>query len=215
MNLKIAALLNTIIIIACADNYCNIPDNCKIMKTRDIIREDTYKFISCLIQSGSKIGFKKSATNDTKINKNCKSLKEIVFDMFLKTSRYNPSKFHKNAIDFKQFSDFIWNNSNGYFQLEFHSFKGFDIDLFDYNDISYKNNTPLNDMIDLYVFECVFEFYKDEKRIETCEEMSKAVGLYGPKSIFQIPSSLLNSIATNLILSEYKTKICPLALNNF
>ena len=45
--------------------------------------------------------------------------------------------------------------------------------------------------------------------------MSKAVGFNGPKSIFQIPSSFLNSISTNLILSEYKTKICPLAFKNF
>ena len=214
MNLKITLLLNTIIIIAYADIFCNIPDNCEIIKSDDLIVSGK-KFLSCLIQSGSKIGFKKSATNDAKINRNCKSLKEIVFDMFFKTSRYYPSKFHKNAVDFKQFLDFISNNSKEYFQLEFHSFKGFDIDLFGQNDLDYMSHTPLNHFIDLFVIECDFDFYKEEKRIETCDEMIKTVGLNGPKSIFQIPSSFLNSIATNLILNEVKTKICPLAFNNF
>ena len=85
-------------------------------------------------QNGSKIGFKK---NDTKTNKNCKSLKEIDYDIFFKTSRYNPSKFHKNAVDFKEFLDFMSNNSKGYGQIEFHSFKGFDIDIFDQNDMTF------------------------------------------------------------------------------
>ena len=211
MNLKIILLLNTIKILVFAENYCNIPDKCKILKTRDLIREDTYKYISCLIQSGSKIGFKKSATNDTKINRNCKSLKEIVFDMYFKTSRYYPSKFYKNAVDFKEFLGFMSENSDVFFKLEFHSFKGFDLNLFDQNDISNKNYTHT---INLACIECVFEFYNEEKRIETCEEMRKAVGLNGPRSIFQIPSAFLNSIVTELILSEYKTKICPLVFKN-
>ena len=216
MNLKITILIKTIIIITCADNYCNIPDKCEILKSPDLISEN--KYISCLVQSESKIGFKKSASNDTKIDKTCKSLNETTFDMYFKTSRYNPSKFHKNVVDFKEFLEsFISDNSNGFAQLEFHSFKGFDIDLFDLdqNDIAYINHTNFTHRIDLICIECDFEFYKDEKRIETCDEMSKAVGLNGPKSIFQVSSSFLNSIATQLILNEYKTEICPLAFKNF
>ena len=218
MNLKITFLLKTIIVIVFADNYCNIPDKCNILKSHDLIADK--KYISCLIQIGSKVGFKKSVTNDTyktlnETYKTYKSLNETIFEVFFKTSRYNPSKFHKNVVDFKEFLEsFILNNSYGFTQLEFHSFKGFDIDLFDLdqNDISYINFTH---RIDLVCVECVFEFYKDEKQIETCEEMNKAVGLNGPKSIFQIPSSFLNPIGIQLILSEYKTKICPLAFKNF
>ena len=216
MNLKITILLKTIIVIAFADNYCNIPDKCNILKSHDLISDK--KYISCLIQSGSKIGFKKSTTNDTAINKNCKSLNETIFDMFFKTSRYNPSKLHKNVVDFKEFLEiFISDNSYGFSQLEFHSFKGFDIDLFDLdqNDIAYINHTNFTHRIDLVCVECVFEFYKDEQRIETCEEMSKAVDLNGPKSFFQIPSSFLNSQTVRLILRECTTKICPVAFKNF
>ena len=215
-NLKITIVLNTIIIIACADNYCNIPDKCEIRKPFNFkSSNNTNKYISCVIQSGSTIGFTKSTTNVTKINKKCKSLKEIDFDIYFKTSSYNPLKFHKNAVDFKEFLDFISNNSNGFVQLEFHSFKGFDIDLFDQNYRAYMNHTLFTHVIDLAFIECIFEFYQDEKRIETCEEMSKVVGLNGPKSIFQLPVFFLNSVAMNLVLREYKTKICPLAFKNF
>ena len=201
------------IVLVCAENYCNIPDNCEILKTRELILDDKYKYLSCMIKSESKIGFKKWATNETKISKNCNNLNDISFYMYFKTSRYYPSKFHKNAVDFKQFSDFISNNSNGLVQIEFHLFKGFDIDLFDQNDLDYMSHTPFNNSIDLYVFECDFEFYNEEKRIETCEEMSKVIDLNEPKSIFQIPS-FLNSVAINLVLNEVKTKICPLVFRN-
>lgn len=81
----------------------------------------------------------------------------------------------------------------------FDSFKGFDIDLFELNTIVEFVDTTEPIVNSVSCFECFFEFYKDDKRIESC----KRVDRNGTRSIFQI-YTLLKPKSWKILLSEIK-----------
>lgn len=197
---------------AADEKFCDIPKNCDVKRkfNKENNKSNNKQLLSCLITSGHEINFNRSVTiNTTK----CKNLEENLADIYFKTSRYKPTKLSKSTLNLSSLRDFIWgiNQSSIYSNsIIFDSFRGFDIDLFD-SSMMNQSEEMFNKQFDIQIacYECVFEFYKENKKLNSCQEITTQ-----PNSIFQT-FSFLNQNLHSLVLSESKSKICPLMFKNY
>lgn len=194
------------------NNECKIPDKCYQISLMDNIQNKSFKGISCFIESGSKIDFNisfiASGSND------CKSLRKKPCEIFFRTSRYRPKKLGKNAFDLVSFSEYLTSKELWSINIIFDSFTGFDIDLFELTQREQMSFSKLGNTKIVACYMCVFDFYKDNKRIESCDEMTASTDLVGPRSILQL-FSIIPTSKIQLFLTEFKRRICPLAFKNF
>lgn len=185
------------------EQYCNIPKNCQVQEAFNIQKSKNYRLISCSIKSQSHMDPDNS-------NNTCKSLQGNVVDLFFKPSINRQRKLTRNALNLTNLKVLSSQNDPIITSIVFNSFKAFDIDLFEPKSFQIEK---MNDFI-LSCFECVFDFHQTNKRIESCDEMNKTVGINGPRSIFQL-FSLLYPKYIRIFLSDAKNKLCPLVFKNF
>lgn len=101
------------------------------------------------------------------------------------------------------------------YSLEIDSFKGFDLDLYDYSDLN--KAIKFENLDGLICTECLLNFYIGEKQIKSCQDY---LVLGAIRSIFQLFTELQSEEfyeikETALVLSESRNEICPLAFKNF
>lgn len=131
-----------------------------------------------------------------------------IFDMKNFIFRWTNRK--KNKILDKQWDFSYMYNYFSYFKYEqnvrFWGFNGFDINMLEGIDSA---NKTLSGCIELS--HCRIDFYHDQKRIDSCEDVKNA-NLTRVGSIFQMIENIRGAFVLNN--AEYKQKICPLMFSN-
>lgn len=198
--------------LAVTEKYCNVPNDCQVKRAFNREKLKMYKAITCLLRSGSKLEFSIDSNGAKNEDNRCKSLHKNAVDLHFKPSSSKSPILTKNVLNVNNLMKFTSIEDIAFINVIFDSFKGFDIDLFELNTIEFTDTTePI--VFSVSCFECFFEFYKDDKKIESCKEMSKKVDRNGTRSIFQI-YTLLKPKSWKIVLSEINKPICPLAFQN-
>lgn len=193
---SIVTLLLISIQIQCLVGYCKVPKTCK---TRNMIEKTvgTYQsFLICSIKQQSQLDFD---TNET----DCKQREESVI-LFKPDKSESNSILGPKSIDLPSLIRYL-NLFQSPISLQFESFKGFELFLFDSNISLTANFTQLELVI---CTECEFNFYLGEKQMRSCDDYEN----FHPRSIFQFFSDYFQDVY--LFLSEPKNKICPLAFKS-
>ena len=184
-----------------SEKYCQIPKDCEVHGIFANNHNNMFKAISCYMKNGSKLEFENDF-NST----NCVSLQYKSIDLYFKKPNRKSSILVKNSINMSNLIEFTSEKEIAFRYVLFDSFKGFDINIYEYENLSFYFPTIF--MVEC--FQCNFEFYKSGKKIESCEEMSKETEI---TSIFQLISHL-NSLKVKFVLDNGNKRICPLAFKN-
>lgn len=133
--------------------------------------------LKCLVKIGSRLRFNLSMeqkTNGIKCEHN----------LVIRPKDEGSIIFEKETIDSKNIIEYfkIFNYSDFYLQLQF--FKGFDLNLID-NDIDIYSN-EFDIYFSYHLVCCDFNFYFEDKKMNSCQDFIKAANSTNPRSIFQM-----------------------------
>ena len=194
------------------DTYCNFPIGCEFREMVGIETSKIEKYLVCSISEKSRFKIDINRTNETIDDKQCQQREITTF--LLKPKSTSKKILTKQSIDFISLTEYLDRIKN-HFALEFISFKGFDLDLFDASEFDYLqyDNSGI-EFEGVVCIECQFTFYSsDGKEIKSCQEFGE-----NQNSIFQLFSRLqiafLQELHFYIFISELKNKICPLAFKN-
>ena len=188
---------------------CEIPKYCEI-KDMNIFFADSHKnHLICSIKESSQLRFDIDKRNE-KIDQN-KCNKTKMYPLIIKPGLFESNvKLSGKSVDAKSLVKYISTINS----LEFQSFKGFDLQLFQYSDIN--KSTSFDYLSSLSFKECLLKFYIGDKLMKSCQDYYDSAENLSTSifhcNVFQQFKE--NPISFSLFLAELKDKICPLAFKN-
>lgn len=110
--------------------YCNIPNECEVIKIKDINYRNKNTHVKCLLNDGTRLRFNRSSESI-----DCKQFNTSDIESLIIRPKYELSvKLVKGTIDLKDIIEFTM-SFRILIQIDFNFFKGFDLNLFDEESI--------------------------------------------------------------------------------
>ena len=197
---------------------CEIPKYCE-KSNMDIFFNKKHKYhIICSLKESEQLRFDINKKNKSIDLDRC--LFTDIVSVKIKPDELFQSnvKLTRNSIDVKSLFQFLFTVLS-YYDLEFDSIEGFDLQLFHESDITRK--IKFNLIKSLKFFESSLRFYIGDKQMKSCQDFySSAVNFSAPNSIFNIVNMLYegnkhsNKPFFINLQNESKDKICPLVFKN-
>ena len=191
-----------------AMEYCNIPKECHLVSREQNHRDTDDKRLICSVTSDSLLRFNHSLTKQINSEK-CEQFDiNIITEFTIRPKNELSLQLKRGMIDLENLIDFI-SYTFLYFQLRF--FKGFDLNLFDdsFDTLNYNNL-----QIVVHFDFSSFDFYLEDKKLNSCQDIIEATNSTNPRSIFQVLTQI-NNQEIEILLAESKSRICPLVFKNF